>query len=1024
MATIGNVTIRIGANTKQLEYDLKRAERSLQATATKLQSIGTSLSYGLTLPFLGISAASVKAASDFEAAMSEVKAISGATGEDFKRLEDSAKDLGRRTSKSATEAAEGLKYLALAGFDVEQQLTAIEPVLRLSEAGNIALGRASDLATDSMAALGLQANQLEGFLDIVTNASTKSNTSIEQLTTAFIGVGGAFRNFNTPLEEASALLGILANRGIKGSEAGNGLSTILINLTTGAGQAGNAMQQLGLTAYNADGSFKGVSNVLKELNAKLATMTLEQQNTYKAMIGGKFRITELNALLSGVNEEFDSLNETLKDSEGRLGSVAKTMQDNFKGEVTRLRSAIEGVAIKIGDIFIPLLSKMAIALQKAANFFIEMSDSTLKTIVIIAGIAAAIGPALIAMGAMIKVAGLAKIAMIQLGAGTLFAGGAFKVLTTSIPIIAAISAGVYLIYRNWDLISDTLKGVANFFIDIYNESTKLRAAIQLMVLSWKQVFDTVKLVFELISTAGKLAIDSLVLGFSTVGKLFKAVISGNFKDIPDIIKGAYQKGFDNTGRALYKFGSSFEDYSKSTLENVKGAIDNTFNADPIQRFGDATKKVFEDIKKIPGLGNVLGQTKKETPSAPIGILAPASGKGVVPKIVGDEKEIKTLEQQITAIKDRIKDLSIAYAQKPSDSILKEINRQIDILRGKKKILTDAENLIKSLSEREIITVDKLKLTNKFEDAVNTIIEKTVTKGKDFKEEFLKSFSPKLTITFETAKAFEQLNYLKNEISKIDQQKSDGVISGFVAGSEKIKILTGELGRLRKEGFGSLSPEIKNTRKLLDEIGGFKGFSYLIESLNKITTTLQQVGQVISSIGGLFNAFSQQQIENINAKEQREIEAINNSGLNEEEKQKRIVEAEKRAEKERKAIQRRIAISNKAQALFSATVEMFKSLTKTVGELGPAGLALLPFMKALGLANIAAIAATPLPSLAVGTDYVRSDGLAMLHRGEAVVPADVAGGGFSRSKMELHSVIRGNDIHLINEQNKMREYRMK
>jgi hypothetical protein len=175
---------------------------------------------------------------------------------------------------------------------------------------------------------------------------------------------------------------------------------------------------------------------------------------------------------------------------------------------------------------------------------------------------------------------------------------------------------------------------------------------------------------------------------------------------------------------------------------------------------------------------------------------------------------------------------------------------------------------------------------------------------------------------------------------------------------------------------------------------------------------------------LFDSFSQAQIDKINAKEQAEKDAINRSTLDEETKQKRITEAEKKYSKERSAVQRRIAIANKAQAIFGATVAMFQGIAQTL-TLGPAGVALMPLIKGLGLLNIAAIASTPLPSLAVGTDYVRSDGMAMLHRGEAVVPADVVGGGFSRGgSMELHSVIRGNDIHLINEQNKARAYRMK
>jgi TP901 family phage tail tape measure protein len=168
--------------------------------------------------------------------------------------------MGAATSKSATEAAEALSYMALAGWDTNTSLTALEPVLRLSEAGKMDLALASDLVTDSMSSLGIGVEELQSYLDKMAKTSSKSNTSVTQLGKAMVIAGGTFKNLNTPMSEANAILGILANRGLKGSEAANSLNSIMINLTIGAGQAGTAMKELNISAFDSEGRFKGMGN--------------------------------------------------------------------------------------------------------------------------------------------------------------------------------------------------------------------------------------------------------------------------------------------------------------------------------------------------------------------------------------------------------------------------------------------------------------------------------------------------------------------------------------------------------------------------------------------------------------------------------------------------------------------------------------------------------------------------------------------------------------------------------------------
>ncbi|MCD3217886.1 phage tail tape measure protein, partial [Clostridium botulinum C] len=198
------------------------ASEKLNGHSKKLKDIGKGVSgvgtkiLGLTAPLVAVGGGALKVSSDFETSMSNVQAISGATGEDFKRLGDKAKELGAKTSKSAKESADAMSYQALAGWNVNQILEATEPILRLSEAGNMDLARASDLVTDSMSAMGIQTKDLTQYLDVCAQAQRKSNTTAEMMLEAYVGCGGTLKNLKVPLTESATWIGVLANRGIKG----------------------------------------------------------------------------------------------------------------------------------------------------------------------------------------------------------------------------------------------------------------------------------------------------------------------------------------------------------------------------------------------------------------------------------------------------------------------------------------------------------------------------------------------------------------------------------------------------------------------------------------------------------------------------------------------------------------------------------------------------------------------------------------------------------------------------------------
>lgn len=234
---------------------------------------------------------------------------------------------------------------------------------------------------DSLSALGLGVSDLGRYLDIASQAQSKSNTTATDLLTAYVGVGGTLKNLNIGLEESATWLGVLANRGVKGSEAGNALSAVLINLTSGAGQAGGALEDLGVSAFDSNGTFKGLEVVLKELDTALSNVTEEEKNAYLAMIGGKEHIGDLNALIDGLNGEYSELSASITDSNGRLNEMTDIMSTTSKMGVDELMGKLESLGIKIGDSLIPSFDSIVTGATNIVDNFANMDEGVQESVV-------------------------------------------------------------------------------------------------------------------------------------------------------------------------------------------------------------------------------------------------------------------------------------------------------------------------------------------------------------------------------------------------------------------------------------------------------------------------------------------------------------------------------------------------------------------------------------------------------------------------------------------------------------------
>lgn len=441
----------------------------MQDVGGKMVDAGKNLTMKVTTPIVGIATAASKLGIDFEKSMSEVQAVSGATGDELNQLEAAARDAGSTTDKSASEAAEALKYMALAGWDVEQSQKALMPMLKLSSAANMDLGRTSDLVTDTMSVLNLEIDDLDHYLDVLAQTSRNSNTDVDQLGESFLVVGGKLTQLGVDVEDGAVALGLLADNGIKGSEAGRGLNAVLTNLTAPTGRAKEALEELGISAFDSNGEFIGIEETLQLVQDATSGMTQEQQNMYLSMIAGKEHSKTLNALMSELGTGFDELSGNVAGADGALEEMYDTATDNTMGALNNLRSAVEELGLKLFENLQPAVEKITGVVQGFVDKLNELTPKQQETVVQVGLMVAALGPALMifgkvtqSVGTIIAVGGklIGSFGSIA-SAGSALASGLgatvgfiFSPAGAILVGIGAIIAGGVALYKNWDKVSE------------------------------------------------------------------------------------------------------------------------------------------------------------------------------------------------------------------------------------------------------------------------------------------------------------------------------------------------------------------------------------------------------------------------------------------------------------------------------------------------------------------------------------------------------------------------------------------
>jgi TP901 family phage tail tape measure protein len=443
-----DLVIGITLDTKTLTKSLGHIEKKLKTTAAGFNKMGDAINKSVTLP-AGLAAfAAGKMAVDFDDAMRRVAAISGATGDDLQKLSDTAREMGRQTKFSATESAEALKFMALAGFDTQQQIAALPGVLSLAAAAGMELATASDITTDTMSAFGLEASKATEVADMLAKAQSKTNTSVEQLGEALKYAAAGSAAAGQSLASTNVMLGIFGDQGVKGSMAGTTLANMLKDLQTSAEDGKVSFGDMSVSVYDATGNMRDIVDIMSDVQSATKDMTAEERYFALTQVFKERALRGAQMALASGEERMKFLRDEINNSTGAAEQMAEVMEGGIGGAMRRLQSQTADLGIQIGIHLVPIMENMIGFVSRVVDRFASMDAGTQKLIIALTGAVAAIGLMSKAIGIAMTMAANYAGAIKILTVATTAATVKFKAMdmvmkaTTIGAVIAVVVAGV------------------------------------------------------------------------------------------------------------------------------------------------------------------------------------------------------------------------------------------------------------------------------------------------------------------------------------------------------------------------------------------------------------------------------------------------------------------------------------------------------------------------------------------------------------------------------------------------------
>lgn len=476
----------------------------LTSVGETMKSVGRSMSMYVTAPVVAGFGLAAKKSIDFDDSMRKVKATSGATSGEFQQLRDKALEMGAKTKFSASESADALNYMALAGWDTKDMLNGIDGVMQLAAASGEDLGQVSDIVTDSLTAFGLKAKDSGRFADVLAQTSSKANTDVRGLGEAFKYAAPVAGALGYTVEDTSIAIGLMSNAGIKGEKAGTALRTMFTNLAKPTKAMKDKMEELGISITDSNGKMLPMRDVMGQLRDKFKGLSKDQQASAAATIFGKEAMSGALAVINASDEDYKKLTKSIDNSTGASKRMSDEMEGGIGGSIRKMKSAIESMAISIGDVLAPHIRKAAELLAFLADKFANM-PGWVKTAVVGLGVfAAALGPLILATGAFTAALGSIMTTIGPVMTGIAKAGGVMNFLGTKAPFAAKgltlVGGAFKFMLGPVGLAIAAVLAIGTAFVVAYKKSETFRnivhTVIDPVVNAFKNLWGTAKVVFN------------------------------------------------------------------------------------------------------------------------------------------------------------------------------------------------------------------------------------------------------------------------------------------------------------------------------------------------------------------------------------------------------------------------------------------------------------------------------------------------------------------------------------------------
>lgn len=610
----------------ETEEELRRLQQEAATTNTalskidvvgqKMEAVGNSIAgagkkmMGVTTVIGGVGVAAVKTAADFDSAMSQVAAVSGATGKDFDNLRNKAREMGSKTKFSATEAAEAMNYMAMAGWKTEDMLDGIEGVMNLAAASGEDLATTSDIVTDALTAFGLSAKDSGHFADILAAASSNANTNVSMMGETFKYCAPIAGALGFSAEDTAEAIGLMANAGIKSSQAGTTLRTIMNNLAGEVKISGKAIGDVTIATTNADGSMRDLSDILADCRSAFGNLTESEKAQAAESLVGKNAMSGFLALMNAGQGDIDKLSSAIENCDGSAEKMAMTMQDNLAGQLTILKSQLQELAISFGDILMPAIRSIVSKLQGFVDKLNGMDEGTKRTIVTIALLVASIGPLLIIIGTAISKIGIAMQGFVKLangisklkiavqgGTGVLgklgaaLGGISAPVLAVVAVIAVLVAAFVHLwktnegfrdaIIGTWNRIKDTISGFCQGIVDRLNA----------LGFQFTDIVDVLKTVWDGFCQVLAPIFEGVFNNIANILSTVTGVITGILDVFIGIFTGNWSQAWTGVKEIFSSIWNGITSFFTNILNVIKGVADVVLGW-----FGTSWNEVWTNIK--------------------------------------------------------------------------------------------------------------------------------------------------------------------------------------------------------------------------------------------------------------------------------------------------------------------------------------------------------------------------------------------------------------------------------------------